>query len=138
MRASSPSRWSRCRAERRRRRNRALARAIAEYARTGRSEMVAPLLAFLAQYPQTAWRPSLLANLGTVYRATGYLGKALSAWDQAWSEAKIETDVRAKAVADFALEKGIAWCADTIGNRRQFRYQLRGFDLVAAGAPPAA
>ena len=83
--------------------NRALARAIAEYARIGRSEMVAPLLAFLAQYPQTAWRPSLLANLGTVYRATGYLGKALSAWDQAWSEAKIETDVRANAVADFAL-----------------------------------
>ena len=82
---------------------RALARAIAEYARIGQSEMVAPLLAFLAQYPQSAWRPSLLANLGTVYRATGYLGKALSAWDQAWSEAKIETDVRAKAVADFAL-----------------------------------
>ena len=59
--------------------NRALARAIAEYARIGQSEMVAPLLAFLAQYPQSVWRPSLLANLGTVYRATGYLGKALSA-----------------------------------------------------------
>src|SRR6266511_519658 len=83
--------------------NRALARAIDEYAQIGQSEMVAPLLTFLAQYPQSAWRPSLLANLGTVYRANGYLGKALNAWEQAWIASKAETDLRAKAVADFAL-----------------------------------
>ncbi len=83
--------------------NSALARAITEYARVAQSDKVAPLLAFLEQYPQSAWRPSLLANLGSVYRAHGYLGKALNAWDLAWVDAKGESELRAKAVADFAL-----------------------------------
>jgi hypothetical protein len=83
--------------------NAALARAIMVYADSKRSDQVAPLLGFLQRFPQSAWRPSLLANLGTVYRAGGYLSHALHAWEQAWDEAKGETDPRAKAVADFAL-----------------------------------
>src|SRR5258708_1931066 len=39
--------------------NAALARAIGEYARTAQGEMVAPLLAFLVIYPQSAWKASL-------------------------------------------------------------------------------
>lgn len=83
--------------------NAALARAIVTYRDTRRSESVAPLLAFLQRFPQSAWRPSLLANLGTVYAANGYLSRALNAWEQAWDGAKIEIEPRAKAVADFAL-----------------------------------
>jgi RHS repeat-associated protein len=83
--------------------NAALSRAIRQYANGGNTEKVAPLLAFLAAYPQSAWRPSLLANLGTVYRGTGYIGRALNAWEQAWNEAKRETEFRSKAVADFAV-----------------------------------
>src|SRR4051812_34612532 len=83
--------------------NRALARALRVYANTQRSEMVAPLLQFLSIYPQSAWRASLLANLGTIYRRTGYLSRAFSAWDLAWLESRDEVEPRARAVADFAL-----------------------------------
>ena len=83
--------------------NRALARALRQYADGRRSEMVAPLLQFIAQYPRTAWKASLLANLGTVYRSAGYLSRAFNAWELAWSESKEETEPRARAVADFAI-----------------------------------
>jgi RHS repeat-associated protein len=83
--------------------NDVLARAIRIYADTQQSDKVAPLLDFLQRFPHSAWRPSLLANLGGVYRANGYLSRALQAWEQAWDEAKAETEPRAKAVADFAL-----------------------------------
>ena len=83
--------------------NRALAQALRLYADGHRSEMVAPILQFLSRYPQSAWKASLLANLGTVYRSTGYLSRAFNAWDLAWTESKDETDARARAVADFAI-----------------------------------
>src|SRR5438105_3304735 len=83
--------------------NRALAQALRAYADGHRSEMVAPILQFLSRYPQTAWKASLLANLGTVYRSTGYLSRAFNAWELAWTESNDETDPRARAVADFAI-----------------------------------
>jgi len=83
--------------------NAALARAILIYRDAHRSEMVAPLLDFLARFPQSAWRPSLLANLGTIYRSNGYLARALNAWNLAWDASKVETEPHAHAVADFAL-----------------------------------
>ena len=83
--------------------NRAFARALRQYAESQRSEQVAPLLQFVSQFPQTAWKASLLANLGTVYRSTGYLSRAFNAWELAWSEANGETEPRARAVADFAI-----------------------------------
>ena len=83
--------------------NAALAQAIKTYADAQQGEMVAPLVAFLTRYPDSAWRPSLLANLGTVYRAHGYLSRALNAWERAWDQAKSETEPRPRAVADFAL-----------------------------------
>ena len=61
--------------------NAALAQAIKTCADAQQGEMVAPLVAFLTRYPDSAWRPSLLANLGTVYRAHGYLSRALNAWN---------------------------------------------------------
>jgi RHS repeat-associated protein len=83
--------------------NAVLAQAIRLYVETQQSEKVAPLLDFLLRFPHSAWRPSLLANLGGVYRANGYLSRALQAWELAWDAAKAETEPRAKAVADFAL-----------------------------------
>jgi YD repeat-containing protein len=103
--------------------NAALARAILIYRDTRQSEKVAPLLAFLQRFPQSAWRPSLLANFGTVYRANGYLSRALRAWEQAWDGAKIETDLRAKAVADFALGEFLD-LSGKVGHERQIAARL--------------
>lgn len=83
--------------------NAALAEAITAYLKTGQSEMVAPFRAFLVRFPGSAWRASLLANLGVVYRRTGYHTRALDAWDEAWQVAKARTDLLGRAVADMAV-----------------------------------
>ncbi len=91
--------------------NAALARAILAYRDLRRIEAVAPLLEFIGTFPQSAWRASLFANLGTVYLASGYFGKALAAWDLAWVETGAQTDAHARIVADFALGEWLALSA---------------------------
>jgi len=58
---------------------------------------------FLDTHPQSAWRESLLTDLGLAYRKTGWFSKALACWEEAWQLGKNETDANAKAVADRAL-----------------------------------
>ncbi|HEY1692882.1 MAG TPA: RHS repeat-associated core domain-containing protein [Polyangiaceae bacterium] len=87
--------------------NRALAGALRVYeARkaAGAADGVEPLVAFLADHPDTAWRPSLLVNLGTIYRRTGHLSKALDAWQSAWESAR-NLDGGGRAIGDAALAK---------------------------------
>src|SRR5262249_43316896 len=55
------------------------------------------------EHRESAWRASVFANLGVIYRAHGFLGAALNAWDRAWVEAGAETEPPAQAVAGFAL-----------------------------------
>lgn len=43
---------------------------------------------FLNLYPSSAWRASILTNLGLTYRQTGYWTKALAAFEQAWAIGK--------------------------------------------------
>ncbi|PYR13613.1 MAG: type IV secretion protein Rhs, partial [Acidobacteria bacterium] len=83
--------------------NGALAAALTEYAGVGQSELVAPLTRFLSIFPRSAWRASLLANIGAVYRTNGFYASALNAWRLAWADARDEVNPRAKAVADMAL-----------------------------------
>jgi RHS repeat-associated protein len=88
--------------------NTALARAMAEYLATNNSEKVAPLTRFLATFPASAWRVSLLTNLGTVYAANGFYAAALNAWNLAWLDGAPDTDPRRKAVADLAVSEWLA------------------------------
>ena len=83
--------------------NLALSRAITTYLHTGTSEDVAPFLNFLAQYRESPWRASLLANLGGVYRRTGYLSRALAAWDEAWHLAKDRAEPSARTIGYSAV-----------------------------------
>lgn len=83
--------------------NRALARALRAYMRGKNPEHVAPLLEFLLAVPDTPWRASLLANVGTVYSRTGYFSRALQSWTDAWRLAKGATDPRQLAVAQYAV-----------------------------------
>lgn len=87
--------------------NRELAAAIRTYeARkaAGATDDVEPLTAFLADHPDTAWRPALLVSLGTIYRRTGHLSKALDAWQAAWDGAR-ELHGNGRAIGDSALAK---------------------------------
>ncbi|HEV3272526.1 MAG TPA: cysteine peptidase family C39 domain-containing protein, partial [Candidatus Methylacidiphilales bacterium] len=60
---------------------------------------------FLATHPQSAWRISLLTDLGWLYRQTGWYSKSLTVWEQAWALGKNETAPRAKAIVDRALSE---------------------------------
>ena len=83
--------------------NQALAQALTDYLKGGAGEATEPLEAFLSAHPDTAWRPSLLLDLGLVYRRTGYFSRALSNWNEAWRLAKTASDAYGQAVADLAL-----------------------------------
>ena len=83
--------------------NEALVRAINAHAAGERSDAVAPFVTFLGEYPNSPWRASVLANLGTHYLEAGAISRALQAWEQAWLAARDATDRDARAVADFAV-----------------------------------
>ena len=62
--------------------NRALADAITRHARGGQAGDVSSYERFLGEHPDSAWRASLLANLGSVYRNEGRFQRAFSAWEE--------------------------------------------------------
>lgn len=83
--------------------NKALAQAIIVYLEKNEPEEVSQFTAFLDRYKSSSWRVSLLTNLGTVYRHTGYFLKALEAWEEAWKLGKDETETNARATVDKAV-----------------------------------
>ncbi len=83
--------------------NRALADAIEEFVRRGDPEQTDALTNFLNQFPGSSWRASLLANLGAIWRSTGYWSKALDGWEEAWTLLAHETSPGRSALADCVL-----------------------------------
>jgi RHS repeat-associated protein len=83
--------------------NAALAEALSAHLQRKKLDDFSALEAFLASHPHSAWRASLLLNLGLVYRRTGFLGKALEAWESAYGLAESATDRHGEAVADRAV-----------------------------------
>lgn len=83
--------------------NKAFAAAIIAFGKASNPESTGPLTGFLDKFPQSAWRASLMANLGAIYRSTGYWSKALSAWEESWKLLAKETEPNAKAVGDYVL-----------------------------------
>jgi len=86
--------------------NRALGRALVAYGAAVKREErdgVEPLLGFLAAHADSAWRPGLLVNLGTIYRRTGHFSKAFDTWQTAWNVTKDLTDPRGHDWGDLAV-----------------------------------
>ena len=83
--------------------NKALAKAITAFSQAANPEQTKPLTDFLDQFPKSPWRASLLANLGAIYRATGYWSRALRAWEDSWQLIGKDTDPKAKSLADYVL-----------------------------------
>jgi len=83
--------------------NTALLYALAAYSQRKDPDDFAAILHFLKSYPNSHWKGSLLANLGMVYRRTGYYNQALAAWQQSWSILKDKKDLQLKAMADKVL-----------------------------------
>jgi RHS repeat-associated protein len=83
--------------------NRTLASDIIAFVTRGDPEQTGEFTEFLNQFPGSAWRASLLANLGGVYRSTGHCSKALAAWEEAWPILANEIEPRKRALADYVL-----------------------------------
>jgi hypothetical protein len=82
--------------------NRDLADAIVRYSQRARSDDVSALTLYLDNHPASAWRPALLLNIGKIYRSTGYISRALSAWEGVWQLTKASDDYEARAIANDA------------------------------------
>jgi YD repeat-containing protein len=83
--------------------NKAFANAITAFSAGANPERTEALTCFLEQFPSSPWRASLLANLGTIYRSTGYWSKALNAWGESWKFLSKEIEPKAKALGDYVL-----------------------------------
>src|SRR5688572_21309637 len=82
--------------------NKLLAAVISRYVQRADFADQSELLAFLERFPDSAWRPALLVNLGVTWRRTGHFTKALTAWQEAWYLTKSAPTNPAKTIADRA------------------------------------
>jgi RHS repeat-associated protein len=98
--------------------DRALEEALAQYRKAVYPDEVKPLENFIDRYPNSAWNPSLLLNIGVIYRNTGHFSQALTAWKKAWLKSENFTDPNSKAIADAALGKLTAFYAYS-GNEKE-------------------
>jgi RHS repeat-associated protein len=81
--------------------NAALARALTTFRKN--TQDTAPLVEFLAEFPDSRWKPSLLTNLGILYRNEGAWSKALDALEGAWVSGKVASAPALKSIADRAF-----------------------------------
>ena len=116
--------------------NQALARAITAYAESSERERVDAFESFLQDHPRSAWRASVLADLGIVYRRSGYFSKALVAWSEAWTLSKDETEAKAHAVADVALSYWATLLArlGRMGELEALLKEVKGRDVRGSAA----
>ncbi len=85
--------------------NAALALALVAFSKRTVRDDFGALEGFLDSYPNSVWRVSLLTNLGSLYRQTGWYSKSLYVWEQAWASGKSEASPKAKAIVDRALSE---------------------------------
>jgi RHS repeat-associated protein len=122
--------------------NRALAVALRAFlARSrGEGEGWQPLLVFLSRFPFSPWRASILANLGALHYRAGYYSRALAMWEQAWLQARGQTDAAGRAVADYAVGEWLQ-AATKFGKVREINArfeEMKGRDLRGRAAEQAA
>jgi RHS repeat-associated protein len=104
--------------------NNALIIALHTYQKRKSYEDVSALTTFLSSYPQSPWKFSLLANLGIVYRKTGYFSKAIDAWEQAWVLGKGEKDVKVQALANRVVSE-LAMLLSSLGRTERLDSLLK-------------
>jgi len=82
---------------------------------------------FLKKYPDSQWRVSLAASLGSHYRRTMQFTKALAAWREAWALGKDITDPNVKDVVDGAVAEMSRYYV-TLGRTDELQALLKELD----------
>jgi RHS repeat-associated protein len=106
--------------------NKFLAKAIQDFQHGGDTEKTGPFEAYLAMFPKSPWRASLLANLGVLYRRKGYFTRAQVALTEAWQLGKDSPEPLAQGSAYRAL-------TDLLELEMQFGHQ-GNLETILAGA----
>jgi RHS repeat-associated protein len=78
----------------------ALTLALEQFQQRKNYEDVSALTNYLNANAHSPWRFSLLANLGIIYRKTGYYSKAIDSWEEAWKLGKGEKDLHVQALSN--------------------------------------
>ncbi|GEM_PF-283683 len=99
--------------------NRALAASLLAFSKRSESDDFSIIEKFIADYPASPWRISLLVNLGLAYKKTGYLSQAMRSWEDAWTEGKTEPeprmyDLASRALGELALMNAQIGMADRV------------------------
>ena len=108
-----------------------LAQALIAFRNRATPEDVSALEAFLAKYPASPKRASVLLGAASVYRKTGQLTKAFAAWQEAWALAKNATEGRSKVIAEQTAAE-LSLFIVSIGRTEPLRdllEELRGRDI---------
>ena len=66
-------------------------------------DVIRALEAFAQAHSDSAWAPSLEANLARYYRSQGRYSLALLSWEKAWQATKGSDDLHARMVADYTV-----------------------------------
>ena len=83
--------------------NAALAAALVGYSQRSGPDDFSHLTGFLEAYPESPWNAALLTDLGLEYYNTGHYSKVVETWTRAWQLARAATDLKGKALADYAV-----------------------------------
>lgn len=84
------------------RENRALARALEGYRRASSPEDLSAFGDFLADYPQSGWKASLLGNMGLVFRRAGRFQRGIDAFEEAWKLTRSSATPAGHAIGNWA------------------------------------
>ena len=85
--------------------NKALVYALAAYSQRTSPDDFTALTGFLNQFPKSRWQGALLADMGIVYRRTGYYSMAMEAWEKSWLLLKDEQEAKVKVLADRVISE---------------------------------
>jgi RHS repeat-associated protein len=84
---------------------------------------VQPLMQFLHDRPNSAWRLALLANMATVLRRTAHYSRALAVAEEVWRSGRGAQDPRVQALVNDALAN-VAELYSRLGRREQLKELL--------------
>ncbi len=77
--------------------------ALKSLKKPGKADRLKEVEGFLTDYPDSAWIPSLKANLAVFHRSMGRYSAALHSWEEAWERVRSADDTNAKLVGDYVL-----------------------------------
>ena len=107
--------------------NKDLARALMDFRNRQDTDDASALENFLQTHPDSKWRISLLANLGSHYCRTTQFTKAITTWRETWALGKDVTDPDVKNIVDGAAAE-MAQFLVTLGWTDELQALLKELD----------